>query len=65
MKHLEVVLWEVPHFYARKGSNMWPRTVSGILHVTGHANKHSVVKTAVIRTTATDSLSALETAPYL
>jgi hypothetical protein len=34
MKHLEVVLWEVPRFHAREGSNMCPRTVSCILHVT-------------------------------
>jgi len=34
MKHLEVVLWEVPRFHAREGSNMWPQRVSCILHVT-------------------------------
>ena len=65
MKHLEVALWEVPRFHARERSNTWSRTVSCILHVTWHPSKYSVVKTVVMTARATDSLSALETAPYL
>jgi hypothetical protein len=65
MKHLEVVLWEVPRFHAREGSNLWSRTDSCILHVVWHPNKYSVDKTAVMKGKAAGSLNALDTSPYL